>query len=63
MKDPKKELSVDDCRRAGDCLIALEATGAVTHALSSNASEWRPISEALDFEFVHITFPEEKTRA
>jgi hypothetical protein len=62
IKDPKRELSVDDCRRAGDCLIALEAHGSATHALSSNAREWKPISEALEFEFVHITFPEERTR-
>jgi len=63
IKNPSKELSVDDCRRAGDCLIAIEAAGSVTHALSSNAREWEPISEALDFEFVHITFPEERTRS
>jgi hypothetical protein len=63
IKDPKKELSVGDCRKAGDCLIAIEASGSVTHALSSNAREWKPISEALDLEFVPITFPEERTRS
>ncbi len=60
--DPNRELSVEDCRRAGDCLIALEALGSVTHALSSNAREWAPISKAAGFEFVHTEFPEEKTR-
>jgi hypothetical protein len=63
ISNPNKELSVDDCRRAGDCLIALEAIGSATHVLSSNASEWKPISQALDFKFIHITYPEEKTRS
>jgi len=62
IQNREKELSVTDCRRAGDCLIAIEATGSVTHALSSNAREWQPISEALDLQFVHITYPEERTR-
>jgi len=60
--DPGRELSVSNCRRAGDCLIAMEGSGSATHALSSNAREWRAISEAVEFEFVHVTFPEERTR-
>jgi hypothetical protein len=61
LKNPNKELSHGDCRRAGDCLITLEGKGKATDALSSNAREWRPLSEILSFKFVHITYPEEKT--
>lgn len=60
--DTSKELSVSDCRHAGDCLIALEANAAPTYALSSNAREWAPISAAMNYEFVHITYPEETSR-
>ncbi len=56
------ELSVTDCRSAGDCLIALEAREHATHALSSNASEWTHLSEILGFEFVRPDYPEERTR-
>lgn len=61
LKNPNKELSHGDCRRAGDCLITLEGKGKATDALSTNAREWRPLSEILGFKFVHITYPEEKT--
>jgi hypothetical protein len=61
LKDTGRELSHGDCRRAGDCLISLEAHGLATHALSSNAREWEPLSSLMGFEFVKITFPEEKT--
>ena len=61
LKNAKAELSHGDCRNAGDCLITLEAKGKATHALSSNAREWEPLSTALGFEFIHITFQEEKT--
>ncbi len=61
-ENPKKELSVNDCRRAGDCLIALEATGYATHALSTNSREWAPISRAAGFTFVEVSFPDERTR-
>jgi hypothetical protein len=57
----KSELSHGDCRSAGDCLIILEAKNKATHALSSNAGEWKPLAAAAGFEFVHITYPEEKT--
>jgi len=62
MNDPKTDLSHGDCRRAGDTLIALEARGIVTHAISTNAREWRPLSEIMKMHFVHVTYPEEKTR-
>lgn len=55
------ELSHGDCRRVGDCLIALEAKSKATHALSSNAREWKPLADAFGFEFLDITYPEEKT--
>jgi hypothetical protein len=60
--NPHADLSHGDCRRAGDCLIALEAVGVSTHALSSNAREWQPLSVIMGLEFVHITYPEEKTQ-
>ncbi len=56
------ELSHNDCRRAGDCLIALEAKDRATHAVSTNASEWQHLSRILGFEFVHVRYPDEKTR-
>jgi len=58
----KSDLSHGDCRRAGDCLIALEGQGSATHALSSNAREWDPLSKLMGFSFVHVTYPEEKSR-
>ncbi len=63
IKNPSLELSVNDCRKAGDCLIAIEAGDSATHALSSNAREWKPISEASGYEFVHVDFSDEKTRS
>ena len=59
---PDLELSSNDCRSAGDCLIALEGRGCVTHALSTNASEWEPVSRILGLAFVHVRYPDEKTR-
>jgi hypothetical protein len=61
LQNPKAELSHGDCRNAGDCLITLEAKGKATHALSSNVREWQPLSATLGFEFIPITYPEEKT--
>lgn len=61
IQNPGRELSHSDCRGAGDCLITLEARDKATHALSSNAREWAPLSKALGYEFMHIRYPEEKT--
>jgi hypothetical protein len=61
LSNPKTELSVNDCRSAGDCLIALEGEWYATHALSSNAREWSPLSKCINMEFVHISYPEERT--
>lgn len=60
MCDPNVELSHNQCRRAGDCLIALEGMEHSTHALSSNAAEWEPICGMLSRQFVRVEFPEEK---
>ena len=51
------ELSNGDCRRAGDCLIALEGSAHATHGLSTNASEWDPICRLLSKEFVKVEYP------
>ena len=61
LRNTQADLSHGECRKAGDCLITLEARERATHALSSNAREWAPLSLVLGFEFVHITYPEEKT--
>lgn len=62
IRDSAKELSVGDCRRAGDCLIAIEAIDSATHALSTNRRDWEPVSSAAGFEYVHVTYPGEQTR-
>jgi len=54
------ELSVADCRSAGDCLIGLEGCGHATHALSTNAREWGPICGILGCEFVRVDYQENK---
>lgn len=60
--NPRLELTHGDCRRAGDCLIALEGKGQATHALSTNASEWEHLCRVLGLEFVLVGYPDEKTR-
>lgn len=59
--EPERELSHSDCRNAGDCLIALEAMNHASHALSTNATEWQPLSQLLGFEFVRVDYPDEVT--
>lgn len=54
--DAAVDLSHSDCRNAGDCLIALEAQGTATHALSTNAREWQVLSDLLGFQFVRVTY-------
>ncbi len=56
------QLTHSDCRKAGDCLIALEGKDRATHAVSTNASEWAHLSRILGLEFVHVRYPDEKTR-
>lgn len=59
---PDLELTHRDCRSAGDCLIALEGASHATHALSTNAREWRPLCQILGYEFIHVQYRDEKTR-
>ena len=59
---PQSQLSHGDCRRAGDCLIALEAKDHATHAVSTNAREWEHLSQICGFEFVRVQYPDEETR-
>lgn len=58
--DSTLELSHSDCRRAGDCLIVLEAMEHATHALSTNASEWEPLCQMVSLEFIKVDYPREK---
>lgn len=62
LQDQQADLSHADCRRAGDCLIALEAMGSATHALSTNATEWGRLATICGFEFVRVQYPDEETR-
>ena len=57
---PGKQLSHQDCRQAGDVLIALEGREIATHALSTNASDWGPICQMIECEFVRVDYPAEK---
>lgn len=57
-----RRLSVSDCRSCGDCLIAMEGRKAASHAVSSNAREWKEISSWLELEFLHVTYDGEQTR-
>jgi hypothetical protein len=57
---PDLQLSHGQCRRAGDCLIALEGMDHATHALSTNAREWERICEIISLDFVRIDYPAEK---
>jgi hypothetical protein len=61
IEDPDREdLSHGDCRKMGDCLIALEGRVA-THVVSTNKRDWEPICQLLGIEFVGVDYPEEKT--
>lgn len=59
LNDPKRELGTNDCRRAGDFLIALEALDYATHALSTNARDWQPLCDILGYQFVRVNYPDE----
>ncbi len=61
LTDKKQELSHDQCRNAGDCLIALEAEQHATHVLSTNAKEWEIIAPLVGMEFVPVAYPGERT--
>ncbi|WP_143393284.1 hypothetical protein [Fimbriiglobus ruber] len=59
--DPRAELSHGDCRNIGDCLIAIEGAEAATHAVSTNRREWEPLSSCFGMQFVHLTYPDERS--
>lgn len=59
--DDSARLSVEDCRAAGDCLIALEGRGIASEALSTNAKEWKILCEWIGYDFRHVAYPGEKT--
>ena len=59
--DAKRELSVNDCRNGGDILIAVEVLDVATHSLSTNARDWKVISQSCGFEFVHVRYEGEET--
>jgi hypothetical protein len=63
VREQDRELSHSDGRRAGDCLIALEAAGSVTHAIFSNARTWEPLCQNVGVAFVKISFPVAKKAA
>lgn len=60
--DPQADLSHSQCRSAGDCLIALEGQDHATHAVSTNAAEWEPISKLLGYEFVKVEYSDERRK-
>lgn len=60
----QKQLSVDDCRSAGDALLAIEiGSMAITHSLSTNAREWQVLSDCCGVSFVHVTYAGEETHS
>ena len=59
IEQPEVLLSREDCRSCGDLLIALEGSSHATHALSTNARDWRPICEMLGMDFVQVDYPAE----
>jgi hypothetical protein len=61
--DDAIDVSHSDCRKAGDCLQALEGIEeGATHALSTNARDWETVCGTSDMTFVHVTYPEEKAK-
>jgi hypothetical protein len=60
--DPNADLSWENCRGAGDPLIILEGKDWVHHAASTNKTEWGPLSDIVGLEFLHITYPDERSR-
>jgi len=50
------DISHKQCRRVGDFLISMEGQGGVTHAMSTNARDWKPLSEANGYEYVPVSY-------
>jgi hypothetical protein len=57
----QNDLNHRTCRSCGDCLMALEAKGTATHALSSNSKEWGRLAGATGMEFIPTSFADERT--
>ncbi len=55
--DPTFQMSASDCRRCGDALIAVEAEGHVSDALSTNAREWQALCDQLGLRFRRVEYP------
>lgn len=47
------------CRRIGDLLIGMEVQGIASHALSTNARDWRVVCHTCGIEFVHLVYESE----
>ena len=56
---PERRLSHQDCRKLGDCLIALEGIGLANDVLTTNKKDWEPLCRLLGYNFVHLTYPDE----
>jgi hypothetical protein len=55
-------LSREQCRSAGDALIALEGKHEAHEAMSSNVAEWEHLARAVGLTFVPAKYPSEKSR-
>jgi hypothetical protein len=55
-KDTSADISSNECRSAGDALIAIAAEGLATHVLSTNRREWEPLSKEIGAELVEIKY-------
>ena len=55
--DLTADLSANQCRNAGDCLITFAGENVATHCTSTNRREWEPLSALIDAEFVPVNYP------
>lgn len=60
-QDESFRMSVDQCRGAGDCLIALEGMKVATVALSTNSGDWSSICACSDLKFQEVRYEGEET--
>jgi hypothetical protein len=54
--DPTIDLTANQCRGCGDALIIVESLDHVTHGLSTNAKDWKPLCDVAGIEFHHVTY-------
>lgn len=62
-EDEMRQLSVGDCRSAGDALLAIEIGDIPTHAVSTNEREWRVLSDCCGLSFVPVKYTGEETHS